>query len=164
MRVVRSTMARNAPDGVIVGQIGGGATVVPLARSRGWVRVRADLWLPERDVVPADSNFGASLSVADLRADPEGTRGKTVRWEVQVLALQFADPLRSDLARDEPYFLAKGPAGEEHLLYLAIPPSLLEEARVMEPLTRLLVTARVRVGRSHPVGVPILDLLSLARQ
>ncbi len=164
LRVARSTVARNAPNGFIVGQIGAGTYVVPLARSRGWVRVRTEVWVPERDVVPADSSFGAALSAADLRADPEGTRGKTVRWEVQVLALQYADPLRRDLAKDEPYFLAKGPGAEDQLLYLAIPPSLLAEARSTQALTRLLVTARVRTGRSQPVGIPILDLLSFARQ
>lgn len=164
LRVARTTVGRNAPNGLIVGQIGAGSYVVPLARSRGWVRVRSEVWVPERDVVPADSTYGASLSAADLRADPEGTRGKTVRWEVQVLALQYADPLRRDLATDEPYFLAKGPGAEEQLLYLAIPPSLLAEARSTQALTRLLITARVRTGRSQPVGIPILDILSFARQ
>jgi hypothetical protein len=164
MRVARNTVVRNAPNGAVVGQIGGGTYVVPLARSRGWVRVRAEVWVPERDVIPADSTFGASLTAADLRADPEGTRGKTVRWEVQVLALQYADPLRRDLAKDEPYFLAKGPGSEDQLLYLAIPPSLLNEARSTQALTRLLITARVRTGRSQPVGIPILDVISLSRQ
>lgn len=164
LRVARTAVARNAPNGAVVGQIGGGTYVVPLARSRGWVRVRAELWVPERDVVPADTSFGAALSAADLRADPEGTRGKTVRWEVQVLALQYADPLRRDLAKDEPYFLAKGPGSEDQLLYLAIPPSLLSEARSTQALTRLLVTARVRTGRSQPVGIPILDVIALSRQ
>jgi hypothetical protein len=164
LRVARTTIGRNAPNGLAVGQIGAGSYVVPLARSRGWVRVRSEVWVPERDVVPADSTYGAALSAADLRADPEGTRGKTVRWEVQVLALQYADPLRRDLAKDEPYFLAKGPGAEDQLLYLAIPPSLLAEARSTQALTRLLVTARVRTGRSQPVGIPILDILSFARQ
>jgi hypothetical protein len=164
MRVARTAIARNAPNGAVVGQIGGGTYVVPLARSRGWVRVRAEVWVQERDVVPADSSFGSSLSAADLRADPDGTRGKTVRWEVQVLALQYADPLRRDLAVDEPYFLAKGPGTEDQLLYLAIPPSLLAEARSTQALTRLLITARVRTGRSQPVGIPVLDILSFARQ
>lgn len=164
LRVARTTIGRNAPNGLVVGQIGAGSYVIPLARSRGWVRVRSEVWVPERDVVPADSTYGAALSAADLRADPEGTRGKTVRWEVQVLALQYADPLRRDLANDEPYFLAKGPGAEDQLLYLAIPPSLLAEARSTQALTRLLVTARVRTGRSQPVGIPILDILSFAKQ
>ena len=164
MRVSRTTIVRSAPNGLVVGQIGAGTVVAPLARSRGWVRVRTEVWVQERDIVPADPSFGAALSAADLRADPEGTRGKTVRWEVQVLALQKADPLRRELASDEPYFLAKGPGSEDALIYLAIPPSLVSEARSVQPLTRLLVTARVRSGRSQPVGIPILDILSFAKQ
>ena len=164
MRVSRTTIVRSAPNGLVVGQIGAGTIVAPLARSRGWVRVRTEVWVQEKDIVPADSSFGAALSAADLRADPEGTRGKTVRWEVHVLALQKADPLRRELASDEPYFLAKGPGSEDALLYLAIPPSLVSEARSVQPLTRLLVTARVRSGRSQPVGIPILDILSFAKQ
>lgn len=163
MRVARTAIVRSSPNGGVVGQIGAGTIVVPLARSRGWVRVRAEVWVQERDVVPADVSFGVTLSAADLRADPDGTRGKTVRWEVQVLALQYADPLRRDLAVDEPYFLAKGPGAEDQLMYLAIPPSLLAEARSIQALTRLLVTARVRTGRSQPVGIPILDILSVAK-
>jgi len=164
MRVVRTAVMRSSPNGGALGQIAAGTVVVPLARTRGWVRVRAEVWVQERDVVPADALFGATLSAADLRADPEGTRGKTVRWEVQVLALQYADPLRHELAIDEPYYLAKGPGAEDQLLYLAIPPSLLTEAKSVQPLTRLLITARVRTGRSQPVGIPILDILSLAKQ
>jgi hypothetical protein len=164
LRVARAAVIRNAPNGLVIGQIGAGTIVEPLARSRGWVRVRTSVWIPERDVVPTDSSFGATYSAADLRADPEGTRGKTVRWEVQVLALQFADQLRRDLAKDEPYFLAKGPGSEDALLYLAVPPSLLAEAHATPPLTRILVTARVRTGRSQPVGIPILDILSFTKQ
>ena len=164
MRVVRSAITRTAPNGIAVGRLDAGAIVAPLARARGWVRVRTDVWVQEGDIVPVDASFGAALSAADLRADPDGTRGKTVRWDVQVLALQRADPLRRDLAVDEPYFLAKGPGSEDALIYLAIPPSLLGEARSVQPLSRLLVTARVRAGRSQPVGIPILDILSFAKQ
>jgi hypothetical protein len=96
-----------------------------------------------------------------LRADPAGAHGKLVRWEVQVLSLQTADALRKDLAPDEPYLLARGPGHENAILYLAVPPSLLAAARSIRALTTVTVTARVRNGRSEPVGVPILDMLSI---
>jgi hypothetical protein len=138
--------------------------MTPLARERGWVRVRVEGWVLERDATAADSLLRAELSAADLRADPEGTRGRMVRWDVQVLAFQTADPLRRDMAPDEPYLLARGPGTENALLYLAIPPSLVPTARAVPSLTSVTVTARVRSGRSEPVGVPILDLQSLARR
>jgi hypothetical protein len=159
----RTAALATHPDGARVGSLGPGVRVTPLARERGWVRVRVEGWVKAEDMVPADSSLRAALSAADLRADPEGTRGRLVRWTVQVIKLQRADPLRKGLALDEPYLLARGPGDENALLYLAVPPSLLELAKSLAPLDEVLVTARVRDGRSEPVGVPILDLQTLVR-
>jgi hypothetical protein len=159
-----ATKLLTSPGGRGVADLAPGAVVEPLARARGWMRVRVEGWVNERDFAPADSAFGANLSAADLRADPDGTRGKVVRWEVQILSLQAADPLRRDMARDEPYLLAKGPGTENALLYLAVPPSLLSEVKAIPPLTIVIVTARVRAGRSEPVGTPILDLKTISRR
>jgi hypothetical protein len=87
-------------------------------------------------------------------------------WDVRVYALQTADPLRKGLAPEEPYLLASGPGSENAVLYVAIPPSLLETARTTAALGPVAVAlvATVRTGRSEPVGVPILDAVSLARE
>jgi hypothetical protein len=164
MSVTRQTKFQVAPDGASLGALAQGAIVQPLSHDHGWVKVRVEGWVPERDVSPADSALASQLSAADLRADPEGNKGKTVQWEVEVLSLQTADPLRRDFARDEPYLLAKGPGSENALLYLAVPPSLLNQAKALAPLTRVLITARVRVGRSEPVGTPILDVKSISKR
>lgn len=153
-----------APGGKQTGDLVSGAIVEPLARDRGWVKVRLEGWVNEKDLNPADSSFGSAITAADLRTDPEGSKGKIVRWEVQILSLQTADPLRRELAKDEPYFLARGPGSENAILYLAVPPSLLAEAKTIPPLTSLIITARVRTGRSEPAGTPILDLKSIVRR
>jgi len=134
-----------------------------LTRQGGWVRVRLEGWVQEKDLEGTDSTFDARLSAADLRADPPAHRGKTVLWEVQVIALQRADVLRKGLAPDEPYLIARGPGTEGAILYLAVPPSLLAQARGLPALADVVVTARVRDGRSLPAGVPILDLISISR-
>ena len=157
---------RTAPDADTLASVAVGTTLTPLARERGWVQVRIEGWVPEADVIPADSTLRSDLSAADLRADREGTKGRLVRWDVHVLALQTADPLRRGLRPDEPYLLARGPDRENALLYLAVPPSLLTTVRPIAagapaPVT---ITARVRDGRSEPVGVPILDLVSISRR
>ena len=164
LAALHPTKLRASPAGEPTADLTKGLVVQPLARERGWVRVRVEGWVEEKDFMPADSTFAAGLSAADLRANPDGTRGKLVRWSVQVLSLQLADPLRRDFARDEPYLLARGPGAENALLYLAIPPSLLSEAKGIAPLSTVIVTARVRLGRSEPVGTPILDLQSFIRQ
>jgi hypothetical protein len=161
----RAASIRMAPEGDSIGGVRTGAMLVPLAREREWVRVRVEGWVRENELRSVDSTIQTRLSAADLRADPEGTRGVMVRWNVQVLSpIQRADPLRRELAENEPYLIARGPDTESALLYLAIPPSLLDAAGSITPLTGVVITARVRTGRSAPVGVPILDLVSIVRR
>lgn len=152
---------RAAPDARPIATIAAGTTLTPLARERGWVRVRLEGWVQERDVAPADTSIRSGVSAADLRADPQGSRGKVVRWNVQILAKQKADVLRRDLTPDEVYLLARGPNEENALLYLVVPAALLSSANAMPELTQAMITARVRTGKSDLVGVPILDLLSI---
>ena len=155
---------RAAPDARALATVSQGTTLIPLARERGWVRVRLEGWVPERDVAPADSTVKTGISAADLRADPQGSRGKVVRWTVQVLARQSDDALRRDLAANYTYLLARGPDDENALLYLVIPPSMLESSKSLPTLSTATITARVRTGKSELVGVPILDLLTITSQ
>ncbi|HWG34548.1 MAG TPA: SH3 domain-containing protein [Gemmatimonadaceae bacterium] len=157
------SVLRDAPSSAAIGQLQKTTNVEVIARDRGWSRVRIEGWVPDSVLVPADTAFRANLSAADLRADPVGTRGKMVMWNVEFLALQTADPLRHGLADEEPYILARGPNSENALLYLVVPPSLMGTARALQPLARITVTARVRDGRSDPVGIPILDIQTLRR-
>lgn len=157
-------MLRSAPGDRVLATLDSSARVEVLAHDRGWTRVRVEGWVKDDDLQPADASTYPSLSAADLRADPQGTRGTTVRWRVQVIALQTADPLRRDLAPNEPYLLAKGPGDEDALLYLAVPPALLATARALDPLSMITIIARVRVGRSAASGVPILDIERIAQR
>lgn len=140
-----------------------GAVLTPLARDRGWVRVRFEGWIKETDLTPVDSSM-AAITAADLQASPQQYVGRTVRWTVTALAFQTADPLRKDMRPDEPYLLARGPGEETSLLYLALPPDLVDRAKALSAMAKVVVTARVRTGASQPSGVPILDVLTLTRQ
>lgn len=153
-----------APDGDRIATVLPGARATVTGRDRGWVRVRIEGWARERDFAVADTSLKNALSAADLRADPDGTRGRLVHWDVQVLAHQVADPLRKGLSNGEPYLLAQGPGRENALLYLAIPTNLAATAREIPDMTTVTITARVRVGKSEPVGVPVLDLLTIVRR
>ncbi len=164
LRSETAAQLRMAPGGSLVAELSQGALVEPLVRDRGWVKVRIEAWAPESLFVPADSTFRSGLTAVDLRLDPAGTRGKVVRWDVQVVGLQTADPLRRDLQNGEPFLLAVGPRGENAILYIAVPASLLEEARGLPSMAEVTVTARVRNGRSAPTGAPVLDLLSIVRR
>jgi uncharacterized protein YgiM (DUF1202 family) len=133
---------RAAPDAKPLATLAQGTTLTPLARDRGWVRVRLEGWVSERDVAPADTSVRMGVSAADLRADPVRSRGKLVRWSVQILAKQKADALRKDLGPDETYLLARGPYEENALLYLVVPPSLMVMAKSIPELSQAMITAR----------------------
>ena len=160
---VRTAPSQGTPETPAVGQIAKGAIVDVIARDRGWVRVRLEGWVRESDVVVADTTL-RPLSAADIRSNPAAAQGKLVKWDVQAVALQTADALRTGLQPGEQYLLALGPGSEKTLVYLAVPQSLLATARSLPAMADVTVTARVRNGRSEPAGVPILDLESLTRR
>jgi hypothetical protein len=152
---------RDAPDGKPAGSADSAARVRIVARDHGWARVELEGWVRESELVPVDSSSVSAVSAADLRSDPDHYRGSTVRWVVQAISVQQADPLRKGLAPEEPYLLARGPGSESSLLYLALPAALVPSAKALQPLSTILVLARVRAGRSEPSGVPILDVLRI---
>jgi hypothetical protein len=163
LAVERRTTLRRAPDGAALAVLDSSTHVTTVARERGWVKVRVEGWVRAAELTTTDTSVLTTISAADLRAEPERYRGQTVRWQVQKIAYQTADPLRRGLAPDEPYLLARGPGDENSLLYLALPPSLVEQARRIEPLAEITVTARVRSGKSEPSGVPLLDVESIVQ-
>jgi hypothetical protein len=160
---IRTAPGADAAPSPEVGRLNRGSVVEVLARDRGWVRVRLEGWVRESDLTVADSAL-RPLSPADIRSNPAGTQGKLVQWEVQAVALQFGDALRTGLNSGEPYLLALGPGPERALVYLAVPPALLTTAKNLPAMAPAIVVARVRNGRSEPAGVPVLDLQSLTRQ
>ena len=162
--VAHRTAILTAPSGRVLGTLDSATRLVTGPEDRGWVRVTLEGWVRQADLLPLDSAALSAVSAADLRADPEKYRGQTVRWSVQVIAYQTADPLRKGLGPDEPYLLARGPGNESALLYLALPPSLLEAGKALKPLSNIVVIARVRSGRSDPSGVPVLDLQRIIQQ
>jgi len=155
---------RTGPGGDVLATLPGGSAVTSLARENGWVRVRVEGWLPDSSVGAAGARATGSLTAAELRANPVGTIGRLVRWSVEALSFQTADSLRRGLAPGERYLLARGPGAERAVLYLAVPDSLAAEAQALAPLAPIMITARVRSGRSLPAGVPVLDLLEFTRR
>jgi hypothetical protein len=162
--VARRTTIHAAPTGAVLGTLDSATRLVTGPSERGWVHVTMEGWVKQQDLIPLDSVPISSISAADLRADPDRYKGQTVRWVVQVVAYQTADPLRKGLRLEEPYLLARGPGSESSLLYLALPPSLMDMARELKPLSNIVVLAKVRYGRSDPSGVPVLDVQRIVQR
>ncbi|MBA2671365.1 MAG: hypothetical protein H0U67_13415 [Gemmatimonadetes bacterium] len=158
------TLSRS-PDGRdTIAHVGRETQMEVLGREGEWARVRVEGWVR----VGANESLNApgplrDLSLRALRADPERFRGATLQWQVQFMALQRADSVRTDFQRGEPYILARDPGGEPGFVYIAVPNTLLAEVRKLAPLERIEVVARVRSGRSPLTGHPVLELVELRR-
>jgi hypothetical protein len=161
--IVRSAPVTGTEVAPAVGQIAKGAAVDVIGKDHDWVRVRLEGWVREADLAVADSTLRV-LSAADVRANPGAAQGKLVRWDVDAVALQTADALRTGLQPGEQYLLALGPGTEKTLVYIVIPANLIQTARSLPPMAPITVIARIRNGRSEPAGVPVLDLQSLTRR
>jgi hypothetical protein len=155
-----STPLLVSPEGDTAAVLEGGTDMEVLARQGGWTRVRLEGWVWEPATMAPDSAGDAAFGVADLRANPEQFRGRRVEWRVRYVALQRAEPIRTDFYEGEPYFLANPPGQSRDLIYVAVPPELLPVVERLAGLQIIDIVARVRTGRSQ-TGVPVLDLIAL---
>jgi hypothetical protein len=151
-----------SPEGDTVATLLTGADVAVVSRQGEWARVRLEGWVREQSTLPSDSAAASdSLTAADLRANPEQYVGRRVRWSVQYVSLKRAEAVRTEFYEGEPFILAR-PADESGgFVYIAVPPELLSQVELLDPLQIVEVLGRVRTGRSALMGVPILDLIAL---
>ncbi len=151
-----------APEGRAAVTVETGTPVTVLERRSGWTRVRVEGWARSERLVIADrDSVVAGVSAAALRASPDDYARVRLRWTVQFLALEEAEPERIDFYEGEPFLLARAPDPGDGLIYVAVPEELLEAAKELRPLQIIDILVQVRTGRSALMGVPVLDLLAL---
>jgi len=153
-----------APGGDTVGTTRPRAELEVVARQGSWARVRLEgwTWLPPGDSTMAGGDPG-DLTPAELRADPQGTAGRLVAWQLQFISLERAERVRTDFFEGEPFILARYGGADGPFVYVAVPTDRLPEVQGIVPLDLISVTARVRTGASSLTGTPIVDLVSLER-
>ena len=151
-----------SPSGDTLASLRPDADLEVLARQGSWARVRVEGWVWVPSTLPADSAVASEdLSPADVTANPDQYRGRQVRWRLQFVSVETAEPARADFYEGEPFILARASDGEQGFVYVAVPPELLLEADGLRPLQMIEVVGRVRTGRSALMGVPVLDLIAL---
>jgi hypothetical protein len=155
----RGVEMRNAPQGGVIAPLPAETPVRVLESRGGWTRVRVDGWVPSSSVRAGSLGEVGPDVVA---AAPPGTFiGRTVRWTLEHVALQQADPWRPDFEAGEWYDLARVPGVEGRYVYLALPERLVEEFRGMSPFRTLRVEGTVRTGQSALTGTPIVEVTRL---
>lgn len=158
-RVVAGASLLSSPDGDTLARLAAPGSARIVARADGWARVLVEAWVREPDLGPANDSALAGVTAAEVRGGGAAYEGRTLRWTLQVIAVQTADELRRDMPIGQRYLLARGPMPETGFVYVLL---TAEQARVietLEPLSRLSIVGRVRRARSQYLGNPILDLL-----
>ena len=151
-----------SPDGDTIAVVNAGTPITVVERGNRWTRVRVEGWVRSDRLVTSESDSAfVEVSAAALRANPGDYQGMRVRWTVQFVSLEHAEPERTDFYEGEPFILARAPDPGDGFVYLSVPPELLDAVQRMRPLETIDVVAQVRTGRSALMGVPILDLLAL---
>ena len=152
------------PGADTLARIRPGAAVTVGPREGDWVRVRLEGWVPAASLgAAAAGDVLTDVTAAALAEDPGAFNGKVLEWDLQFIALQRAEPIRSDFRTGEHFMLTRGPAGEGGFVYVAVPDELVSEVERLEPLRRIRVRARVRNAHSPLTEAPILELLELRR-
>lgn len=153
---------RAAPEGDTVAVIRPGSGLRVVERGNRWTRVIIDGWVRSSELATSNpDSILVDVSAATVRATPEEYLGRTVRWSVQFISLDRAEPERTDFYEGEPFILARAPDPQDGFVYLAVPPELLPDVQDLDALQMIDVLAQVRTGRSPLMGVPVLDLVAL---
>ncbi|HEX2094598.1 MAG TPA: hypothetical protein VHG28_19490 [Longimicrobiaceae bacterium] len=148
----------STPGGDTLAVLPEDAQVQAVGRQGEWTRVRVEGWT--RSPVGGSAAAG-SLSPSALRANPDAHRGTRVTWSARFLALQRADPVRTDFTPGELYVLARDPNGEPGFVYLAVTPQQALAMKRLLPLQPFTFVGRVRTGASPLMGHPVLELVEL---
>lgn len=153
----------SAPGNDTIAQITPLTQLEVLATEGNWAQVRLQgwMWAPSFAGPTNDDDVANDLSTADLAGNPELYRGHVTEWDVQFIALEQAEAIRTDFYEGEPYILARGPRDELGFVYVAIPAQQVNEVSRTPPLQRIRIRARIRNGWSKLLDAPVLDLLEI---
>lgn len=153
----------SSPASDTIAQIHPLAQLEVLATEGNWahVRLKGWIWAPSLAGPSDDHDSVTELSTADLADNPDRYRGLVTEWDVQFIALERAEAIRTDFYEGEPYMLARGPRDEPGFVYVGIPADHVNDVSRTPPLQRIRIRARVRNGWSTLLDAPVLDLLEI---
>jgi hypothetical protein len=161
MELARETALSATPDGAQLATVQGGVPARVVARAAGWVKVQVDGWVKEGDIKSSDAGAVEGVTAEEVRTSPDRYVGQTVQWRVQLIAVQSADELRSEMAPGQPYLLTRGPLPEAGFVYVTIPVDRLAEFRALPPLRELVLRVTIRAARTRYLTTPVAELASV---
>lgn len=149
------------PDSTTLATLQPGAAARVVGRRGSWVRLQLEGWAREADMRPAANGPMAGVGAAQLRADPDRYVGRILEWRLQLIAVQRADELRSEMAQGQPYLLTRGPLPDLGFVYVTVSPEEADRFRALPSLEELVLRVRVKAARSRFLETPVVELVSV---
>jgi len=160
-RAARETDLAATPEGAAVATLPQGAPARVLSRAGEWSRVQIEGWVRDADLEAADGGALTGVTAEEVRAQPDRYVGQTLDWRLQVIAVQTADELRSELPPGQPYLLTRGPLPEPGFVYVAIPSDQVAAFRAIPPLQEVVLRVTIRAARTRYLTTPVAELVSV---
>ena len=158
--VARATPVYASPQGGQYGTLQTGAPARVLGRSGEWVRVSVEGWVRDIDLQAATGGALTGVTAAEVRAEPARYVGKTVEWRLQLISVQTADELRTEMPRGQRYLLTRGPLPEPGFVYVTVSASQAAEFRSLPALEELVLRVNIKAPRTKYLTTPVVELVS----
>jgi len=155
--VSRETPLYATPQGGPYASLKTGAPARVLGRSGEWARVQLEGWVREADLEEAAGGALTGITAADVRSDPGRYVGKMLEWRLQLISVQTADELRTEMSKGQSYLLTRGPLPEPGFVYVTVTPSQAAEFRTMPALQELTLRVIIKAARTKYLATPVVE-------
>ena len=155
--VSRETPLYATPQGGPYASLKTGAPARVLGRSGEWARVQLAGWVREADLEEAAGGALTGITAADVRSDPGRYVGKMLEWRLQLISVQTADELRTEMSKGQNYLLTRGPLPEPGFVYVTVTPGQAAEFRTMPALQELTLRVIIKAARTKYLTTPVVE-------
>jgi hypothetical protein len=100
------------------------------------------------------------VTAAEVRSDPGRYVGKTVEWRLQLIAVQTADELRTEIPKGQTYLLTRGPLPEPGFVYVIVSPSQATEFGNLPALQELTLRVTIKAAKTKYLTTPVVEYVS----
>jgi hypothetical protein len=160
VEAARETAVYAAPEAAQFGTVQAGTPTRVIGRSGEWVRVQLEGWMRAGDLQPASGAAVTTVTAAEVRSDPSRYLGRTVEWRLQLIAVQTADELRTEMPRGQNYLLTRGPLPEPGFVYVTVSDAQAAEFRTAAALQEMTLRVTIKAARSKYLTTPIVEYVS----
>jgi hypothetical protein len=158
--VAKETIVYATPQGGQYGTLQVGAPARVLGHSGEWARVQFEGWVRETDLEAASGGALTGVTAAEVRSEPAKYVGRTVEWRLQIIAVQTADELRTEMPRGQNYLLTRGPLPEPGFVYVTVSESQAAEFRTLPALQELTLRVIIKAARTKYLTTPVVEFVS----